>query len=106
MNIIVLFIDKNKKALEENAKNCHNFSDSKLYKTLQQQIVDISGFKGKDATLSARKAINQFVKIGFIYPLLVGYNDLVKTFIRETNKEKRKLFFRRYSMSAPLWHRT
>lgn len=93
LNLIVLFIDKNKKALEENAKDNSRFSDSELYKVLQQQIVDISGFKGSDATLSARKAINQFVKIGFIYPLLVGYHPLVKTFILETNKEKKKIIF-------------
>lgn len=92
LNIIVLFIDKNKKALEENAKK-GNFSDSELYKELQQQIVDISGFKGSDATLSARKAINQFVKIGFVYPLLVGYHPLVKPFILEENKEKKKIIF-------------
>ena len=93
LNVIVLFIDKNIKALTENAKNGSNFSDSALYKVLQQQIVDISGFKGSDATLSARKVINQFVKIGFIYPLLVGYHPLVKAFIREANKEKKEIIF-------------
>ncbi len=93
LNVIVLFIDKNKKALEENAQNSSRFSDSELYKKLQKQIVDISGFKGSDATLSARKAINQFVKIGFVYPLLVGYHPLVKPFILETNKEKKEIIF-------------
>ena len=92
LNIIVLFINKNKKELEENAKN-ERFADSDLYKRLQEQIVEISGFKGTDATLSARKVINQFVKIGFIYPLLVGYHPLVKSFILETNKEKKKIIF-------------
>ena len=93
LNVIVRFIDKNKEALEENAQNSSSFSDSELYKRLQQQIVDISGFKGSDATLSARKAINQFVKIGFVYPLLVGYHPLVKSFILETNKEKKEIIF-------------
>lgn len=93
LNIIVRFIDKNRGALEENAKNGSSFSDSELYKLLQQQIVDISGFKGSDASLSARKAINQFVKIGFVYPLLVGYHPLVKSFILETNKEKKVIIF-------------
>ena len=92
LNIIVLFIDKNKNELEKNAQK-RNFSDSELYKKLQQQIVTVSGFKGMDATLSARKAINQFVKIGFVYPLLVGYHPLVKNFILETNKEKKKIIF-------------
>lgn len=93
LNIIVRFIDKNYEALQENAKAGSDFSDSELYKKLQQQIVDISGFKGRHATLSARKAINQFVKIGFVYPLLVGYHPLVKKFILESNKEKKKIIF-------------
>lgn len=93
LNIIVRFIDKNKDELAKNAQNGSDFSDSELYKELQQQIVEISGFKGKHATLSARKAINQFVKIGFVYPLLVGYHPLVKTFLLETNKEKKKIIF-------------
>ena len=66
LNIIVLFIDKNMHALKENADH-GDFADSELYKQLQQQIVEISGFRGTDATLSARKVINQFVKIGYIY---------------------------------------
>jgi hypothetical protein len=93
LNVIVRFIDKNREALEENAKSGSSFSDSELYKLLQQQIVDISGFKGSDASLSARKVINQFVKIGFVYPLLVGYHPLVKAFILETNKEKKEIIF-------------
>lgn len=93
LNIIIRFIDKNKKMLIENAENGSNFSESKLYKILQKQIVEISGFKGSDATLSARKVINQFIKIGFVEPLLVGYHPLVKSFMLETNKEKRKIIF-------------
>lgn len=93
LNVVVMFIDKNLKALKENAEQGLNFSDSDLYKNLQQQIVDISGFKGSDATLSARKAINQFVKIGFVYPLLIGYHPLVKSFIAETNEAKKTIIF-------------
>lgn len=93
LNIIVRFIDKNKSELEHNAKNSDSFSYSDLYKMLQDQIVNISGFHGKDPTLSARKAINQFVKIGFVYPLLVGYHPLVKAFLLESNKEKKKILF-------------
>lgn len=93
LNVAVMFIDKNIIALETNAEQGVNFSDSDLYKKLQEQIVNISGFKGSDATLSARKVINQFVKIGFIYPLLVGYHPLVKDFIAETNKAKKTIVF-------------
>lgn len=93
LNIIVIFIDKNMKALKKNAEQGLNFSDSDLYKNLQQQIVEISGFKGTDATLSARKVINQFVKIGFVYPLLIGYHPLVKSFISATNETKKTIIF-------------
>lgn len=93
LNVIVMFIDKNLLALKENAEQGLNFSDSDLYKNLQDQIVEISGFKGTDATLSARKAINQFVKIGFVYPLLIGYHSLVKSFIAETNDAKKTIIF-------------
>lgn len=93
LNVIVRFIDKNREALKENAQNSGHFSDSPLYKALQQQIVDISDFKGGDATLSARKVINQFVKIGFVYPLLVGYHPLVKSFLLADKKEKKEIIF-------------
>lgn len=93
LNVIVRFIDKNRDELKENAQNSSSFAASALYKTLQKQIVDISGFRGNDATLSARKVINQFVKIGFVNPLLSGYHPLVKAFILETNKEKKEVLF-------------
>lgn len=93
LNLTVLFIDQNKAELEANAESGRNFSDSELYKILQRQIVEVSGFKGKDASLSARKVINQFVKIGFVYPLLTGYHPLVKSFIRENSREKKKIIF-------------
>lgn len=93
LNIIVRFIDERKSELEENANISSNFEDSELYKQLQQQIVDISGFKGKNPAVSSRKVINQFVKIGFVYPLLVGYHPLVKSFILETNKDKKRIIF-------------
>ena len=57
LNIIILFIDKHKKSLEENAKSSSSFSDSELYKTLQQQIVDISGFKGNLTVIKRLESI-------------------------------------------------
>lgn len=93
LNVVVMFIDKNLSALKENAEQGMDFADSDLYTNLQQQIVDISGFVGNDAMLSARKVINQFVKIGFIYPLLIGYHPLVKSFIAETNEAKKTIIF-------------
>lgn len=93
LNVIVRFIDNNINKLKENAEQGLNFSDSDLYKILQEQIVSISGFKGDDAKLSARKVINQYVKIGFVYPLLIGYHPLVKSFLVETNNSKKRIIF-------------
>lgn len=93
LNVIVLFIDRNRRAIEEIAKQGGSFAESDLYKQLQNQIVNISGFKGNDASLSARKVINQFVKIGFVYPFLNGYHPLVKEYLREDNKQKKKIIF-------------
>lgn len=93
LHVIVLFIDENREALEDNARRNVNFKDCALYKELQQKIVEVSGFKGKDAFLSARKVINQFVKIGFVKPLLLGYHPSVKSYIRENNKEKMRIIF-------------
>ncbi len=93
LNVIVRFIDQNLTELQANAVTGPDFSDSDLYKMLQQQIVLISDFKGKDATLSARKVINQFVKIGFIDPFLLGYHPLVKAFLLESNKQKKETLF-------------
>ena len=93
LSVIVRYIDINKDLLTENANNGVNFAESDLYKRLQEKVVEISEFKGKDATLSARKVINQFVKIGFIEPLLLGYHPLVKQFLLETKKEQKLIVF-------------
>ncbi len=93
LNVIVRFIDMHKDELEENAGSGNNFAESDLYKLLQGQIVLISGFKGKDPALSARKVINQFVKIGFVYPFLTGYHPLVRNFIKEEDKRRKETIF-------------
>ncbi len=93
LNVIILFIDKNKVELENNAKQSGRFLECDLYKQLQEKIVNVSGFKGADASLSARKVINQFVKIGFINPLLLGYHPLVKQFVRDSSREQKKIIF-------------
>ena len=93
LNVIIHFIDKNIDKLKENAQSKNDFSDSLLYAELQKQIVEVSEFEGKDSSLSARKVINQFVKIGFISPLLTGYHPLVKSFLLTSNKEKKQIIF-------------
>ena len=93
LNVIVNYIDHNLDALKENAEKNENFSSSSLYKNLQYKIVEMMDFQGEDATLSARKAINMFVKIGFVYPFLLGYHPMVKNYIRETDKEKKRIIY-------------
>lgn len=93
LNIIVKYIDEHKIELLENAQTNDNFKENELYKELQMRIVLLCDFKGKDASLSARKAINQFVKIGFVYPLLAGYHPLTKKFLKTTNKSEKNIIF-------------
>lgn len=92
LRVAVRFIDQNKEALTDNAQT-GDFAESDLYLRLQEKIVEISGFEGEDAALSARKVINQFVKIGFIYPLLTGYDPRVRPFLLSEDKEKKRLLF-------------
>lgn len=93
LNVIVRFIDKNRTELEANADLKKNFSQSDLYKQLQGQIAAVSGFEGKDTTASARKVINQFVKIGFVNPLLLGYHPLVRRFLMADKPEEKQILF-------------
>ena len=53
----------------------------------------MNSFVGTDATLSARKALNEFVKLGYVYPFLQGYHKDSRTFVNETNIEKKKILF-------------
>ena len=93
LSVIVNFIDNHKLALKENAEEDNNFNKSPLYKSLQENLAEMMDFKGSDATLSARKLINLYVKIGFVFPFLIGYHPLVKQFLMTNNKEKKKTIF-------------
>lgn len=93
LNVIVNYIDINFDEIEKNSQKNGNFKESSLYKDLQVKIVNMMKFVGKDASLSARKAINMFVKIGYINPYLLGYHSLVKKFLLENDKEKKKIIF-------------
>lgn len=42
---------------------------------------------------SARKVINQYVKIEFIYPFLSGYNKMVPQFIQARAKQEKKVLY-------------
>jgi hypothetical protein len=95
LSVIVNYIDANKESLEKNAKAENNFNDSPLYKNLQKRIAEMMSFQGPDATLSARKVINLYVKIGFVFPFLVGYHPLVKKYLRAESREQKKAIFSR-----------
>ena len=102
LNVIVNYIDEHRDALIANANSSEDFSSSYLYKNLQQKIVEMMDYKRSDGTLSARKAINLFVKIGFIKPFLVGYHPLVKRFINASDEQKRILYSKIFYESSSL----
>ena len=93
LSVIVNFIDENKVELLKNADMKNNFNASPLYKNLQEMLAKMMDYKGSDATLSSRKLINLYVKIGFIYPFLIGYHPLVKQFLMTESIEKKKTIF-------------
>lgn len=92
LRIIINYIDANKTELEALDDR---FEDSELYNNLQVKLVNAFDFKGdiENAKITARKGINQFVKLGFIYPMLKGYHPLAKKFINTTNKEEKQIIF-------------
>ena len=51
--------------------------------------------------ISIRKAINQFVKLGFLKPMLAGYNPETIEFLQATSSAKRKTLCQRLSISMP-----
>ncbi|MDO4967376.1 MAG: HNH endonuclease signature motif containing protein [Candidatus Saccharibacteria bacterium] len=91
LRLIVDFIDKNKIQLSSVSKD--DFKNSKLYSELQEEIVYVIGFKGDDATLSARKAINTYVKLGFIEPFLSSYHKLTRKFLLRKEREEKRIIF-------------
>lgn len=92
LSVTVMFIDSHKKEIQESAGKKDGKTEE-LYRRLQERIVKMCDFKGKDGSLSARKAINQFVKIGFINPYMDGYHPLVKEFLRTEDKERKRVLF-------------
>lgn len=63
--------------------------DEKLYDKLQAEVTEKFGFKGKDGALSARKGINQMVKIGFLKPYLGGYVPEAKQYLEAKTNVRR-----------------
>lgn len=86
LRLIVNFIDNNEKELI----NCDPKKLTELYGELQQEVGLV--FK-KVNQASTRKSINQFVKLGFIKPKLMGYHRLSKRFLNAVSDEERILIF-------------
>ena len=93
MSVIVNFIDQNSKGIEVKMMEESKFNSSPLYKELQSKIAEMLNFKGKEPTLSARKVINLYVKIGFVQPFLAGYHPLVKKFLLAANDEQKRIIY-------------
>ena len=80
LDIITKFIDEHKITQE-------TFSAS-LYTKLQNQLISIYNINDT----SARKIINQYVRLGFIEYKLAGYHEKSKKFLK-SNKSEQKLIF-------------
>ncbi len=81
-----------------------------LYEQLQEEIQDVLYID----LISIRKAVNQFVKLGFLKPLLAGYPPETKEFLSATSNAKRKSLLSRIvykyadfdnSMTSPVYGR-
>lgn len=88
LRIIVNFIDNNSQTA---------YSEQK-YKSLQMEIKSVFNKN----PISIRKAINQFVKLGFIDNALGSYHRDVPSFLIANNREKKKTLFSKivYSNSS------
>ncbi|MBD5541076.1 MAG: HNH endonuclease [Lachnospiraceae bacterium] len=97
--IIVDYIDTNKSEIKRwnKKKRMKNskayFRGSKLYDNLVKKIISYMNYTSKSAGTSARKVINQYVKIGFIYPFLSGYSKWVPKFIDAITEQEKKVLF-------------
>lgn len=59
------------------------------YERLQSEVTRAIGFSGNGADASARKGINQMVKLGFLKPYLQGYNDEAKQYVEAKTDRRR-----------------
>ena len=82
LKMIIKFIDDNQ--LQKNEY------EQKHYKKLQNIIYAVYPKADK---ASVRKSINQFVKLGFVFPKLKGYHKLTKKFLNTTDQDEKKSIF-------------
>lgn len=60
------------------------------YQILQDRINNVYH---KEDNASTRKSINQFVKLGFVKPYLLGYHPKTKMFLNENDINKKRIIF-------------
>lgn len=92
LRAIKIFIDKNKKSI----LNSNNEEKQNLYKNLQLNFIPNYLKKNNISPItdvSTRKAINQFIKEGFIESNLNGYDSRVDSFLNAKNNEQRRFIF-------------
>ena len=61
------------------------------YKKLQSEIVDLFGYPGNDPEASARKLLNQFVKIGFVTTGLTESRKETRDFLQAQTNQRRQV---------------
>ena len=83
--ILLIIIEEIDKGVES------SLNYSKVYKNIENKIINLKKFKGRDPDASARKYVNQFVKLGFIKTGLRSYHKDTETFINAKSNSKRKL---------------
>lgn len=70
-------------------RNGVNIYKEEDYNRLQEDVINAIGFVGDGADASARKGINQMVKLGFLKPNLQGYNPEAKLYVEALTDRRR-----------------
>lgn len=79
---IVEFIDK------------ENLTDRKCTPALNRKLQEeVNIINPKKNMASVRKSINQYIKLGFIYPGYRGYNSLTKRYLNTQDRKDKELIF-------------
>ncbi len=90
LGIIVNFIDDNRQEISSNAGNAYDKLQHELVKNYPIQLI------------STRKAINQFIKLGFVNSALAGYHKHTKDFLSTSDPSEKGTIFSKivYSNSS------
>ena len=99
LKIIIDYIDQNREEIDQWSEKKGKVSSGQYYRgsNLYDNLVDlIRTYKKLEKDLdgtTSRKNINQYVKIGFIYPFLDGYHILAKQFVNAVTVQEKKVLF-------------